>query len=308
MHLEQLQAFVKIVQLGSFTRAAEALGGQKSHLSRLVTQLEAQLGVKLLERTTRSLSTTEMGREVYERAVGILAAVEDTERVAQQHHGEPRGTLRMTCGVEFGMVAVSDWMNEYLARYPKVRCEVDYTSRVLDLVHDGYDLAIRVGDLDDSGLAARLLGELSYGLFACPHYIKRQGMPSSIEELKRRDLLMFVSGAQRSGWHLVNGDERARIDGPARLRCNNSFAVRHAILRSLGVGQLPLILAEESLAAGRMVPVLPGWARSPAPVHAVYASSRYVTPKVRAFIDMAVERFPREGPFSSTRAALHRRR
>ena len=106
MHLEQLQALVKIVQLGGFTRAAEVLGAQKSHLSRLVTQLEAQLGVKLLERTTRSLSATEMGREVYERAIGILAAVEDTERVAQQHRGEPSGTLRLTCGVEFGLVAV----------------------------------------------------------------------------------------------------------------------------------------------------------------------------------------------------------
>ena len=111
MHLEQLQALVKIVQLGGFTRAAEVLGAQKSHLSRLVTQLEAQLGVKLLERTTRSLSATEMGREVYERAIGILAAVEDTERVAQQHRGEPSGTLRLTCGVEFGLVAVSDWVN-----------------------------------------------------------------------------------------------------------------------------------------------------------------------------------------------------
>ena len=179
-----------------------------------------------------------------------------------------------------------------MACYPKAHCELETTSRVLDLVHEGYDLAIRVGELDDAGLAARALGELRYGLFASPHYVKQRGLPRDVAGLRQQDLLMFSGGAQRSVWRLMNGERSVRIDGPSRLRSNNSFAIRHAIMRGLGVGQLPLILAAADVAAHRIVPVLPGWARAPVPVHAVFPSNRYVTPKVRAFIDLAVAQFP----------------
>jgi LysR family transcriptional regulator for bpeEF and oprC len=145
METSELTAFVKVVQSGSFTRAAESMGTQKAYLSRVVTQLEQKLGVRLLERTTRSLSLTEAGREIFERAVGILGAMEDVERVAQQTLAEPRGTLRLTCGVEFGMIAVSRWISDYLARYPLVNVESDFTGRIVDIVHEGFDLAIRIG-------------------------------------------------------------------------------------------------------------------------------------------------------------------
>jgi DNA-binding transcriptional LysR family regulator len=120
MNLDQLAVFVKVVQAGSFTRAADVMQSQKSHVSRVISQLESQLGVKLLERTTRSLRVTEIGKELFERAVGIQGAIEDMERVAHNTHGEPRGTLRITCGVEFGMIAVSGWVNEFLDSYPMV--------------------------------------------------------------------------------------------------------------------------------------------------------------------------------------------
>src|SRR5512137_538664 len=231
MELSALTALVKVVQAGSFTRAAEAMHTQKAHLSRVITHLERELGVRLLERTTRSLSLTEVGREIFERAVGILGAVEDAERVAQRMLAEPRGVLKLTCGVEFGMIAVSRWIDAYLQRYPQVSVEADFTGRVIDIVHEGFDMAIRVGELPDSRLAARRLGELHYALFASPDYLALHGIPVSPDELARHQLLVFTAVSHRAGWRLARGSESRRIEVQARLRVNNSFAVRDAAIR-----------------------------------------------------------------------------
>ncbi len=295
MTLEQLKIFVKVVQAGSFTRAADVLDTQKSYVSRVIAQLEAELGVKLLERTTRTQSITETGREVFERAVGILGAVADTVRVTQHAQGDPKGVLRLTCGVEFGMVAVGGWIDEYLTRHRQASVDAEYTSRVLDMVHEGFDLAIRVGPVDESRLVARALGQVEYGLFASPAYLKANAAPRNPADLSAHALVMFTGGSHRRGWQLVREGDRdaVRVDGPARLRVNNSFAVRDALLRGLGIGQLPLLVAREALAAGRLVNVLPKWAGPPASVHAVYPSNRYLSPNVRAFIDLALEHLPR---------------
>lgn len=297
MNLDHLQLFAKVVQSGSFTAAADALDTQKSYVSRVIAQLESELGVKLLERTTRSIALTEVGREVYERAVGILGAVDDTRRVAQHAQGEPRGQLRLTCGVEFGLLAVGDWIDEYLARFADVSVEAEYTSRVLDLVHEGFDLAIRIGEVQESRLVARRLGQLEYGLFATPQYLQRNGLPAEPAELREHALIMFSPGGRRAAWELSLGPDRAaretqRINGQARLRVNNSFAVRDAVLRGLGIGQLPLLVAAQPGVGERLLRVLPDWMGEPVPVHAVYPSNRYLSPKVRAFIDLALERLP----------------
>jgi len=296
MTLEQLRILVKVVQTGSFTRAAALLQTQKSYVSRVVTQLEAELGAKLLERTTRTLSVTETGREVVERAIGILGAVEDTARMVQNAQGEPRGLLRLTCGVEFGMLAVGRWVEAFLQAHPMVTAEVEYTSRVLDIVHEGFDVAVRVGELRENRLVARPLGSIDYALFACPRYLARQGRPGTPEQLGEHSLVMFSGASYSRGWKLLpeGGTERdlIKVEGPARLRMNNAFGVRDALLRSLGIGQLPLLIAAEGVAAGRLVPVLADWRPPAVPVHAVYPSNRYLSPKVRAFIDLALDRFP----------------
>lgn len=289
MDLPALQAFVKVVQTGSFTRAAAALGSQKAHLSRVVGQLEKSLGVRLLERTTRALSLTEVGREFYERAVGILAAVDDAERAVQNAQGEPRGTLRLTCGVEFGMIAISSWIGRYLLRYPQVRVDADFTGRLVDLVHEGFDLAIRVGPLADSTLAARRLGELAYGLFAAPDYLVRRGEPAHPADLATHAGLVFAAGSHQASWSLARAGTTERVELTPRLRANNVFAVRDAAIDGLGVAQLPRIVAAAAVQAGQLRPLLADWAPPSAPVHAVFASARYLTPKVRAFIDLAVE-------------------
>lgn len=288
MELSSLEAFVKVVQTGSFTRAALALDTQKAHLSRVITQLEKELGVRLLERTTRSLSLTEIGREFFERAVGILASVDDAERAVQKAQGEPRGVLKLTCGVEFGMIAVSGWVGRYLERHRQVRVDADFTGRLVDIVHEGFDLAIRVGQLADSTLAARKLGELNYGLFAAPGYLARHAAPRSPDALAAHEILAFAGGSQQTTWTLHAGDDSARIALQPRLRANNVFAVRDAAAAGLGIAQLPLIVAATAVNAGHLRRVLPQWAAPAVPVNAVFASARYLTPKVRAFIDLAV--------------------
>lgn len=291
MEISELKAFVKVVQSGSFTRAADALETQKSYLSRVVTGLERKLGVRLLERSTRSMHLTEIGREVYERAVGIIGAVDDTERIAAQLNAQPRGTLKLTCGTEFGMIAVSSWIDRYLQDYPQVSVEADFTGRLLDLVHEGFDLAIRIGELADSRLAARRLGELSYGLFASPAYFKRQPKPRHPADLRNHKQLVFHAGGHGSGWRLTRGAEQVKVEVSARLRVNNSFAVRDAAVAGLGVAQLPDRVAQPAVDSGTLVRVLPQWQPPSVPVSAVFASNRYLSAKVRAFVDLAVRDF-----------------
>lgn len=296
MDLPALQAFVKVVQTGSFTRAADALHTQKAHLSRLVSQLEKELGVRLLERTTRALSLTEVGREFFERAVGILASVDDAQRAIQKAQGEPRGTLKLTCGVEYGMIAVSGWISAYLVRYPQMQVEADFTGRVVDMVHEGFDLAIRVGPLADSTLAARRLGDIAYGLFATPDYLMRHPPVEQPEDLARQTLLSFSGGSAQSSWNLTDGQRHHRMPVSARFKANNVFAVRDAALQGLGIAQLPTMVAADAVQAGRLQAVLPAWSAPAVPVHAVFASARYLTPKVRSFIDLAVEQAQRTVP------------
>jgi LysR family transcriptional regulator for bpeEF and oprC len=287
MELASLRAFVKVVQTGSFTRAAEALGTQKAYLSKVITQLEKDLGARLLERTTRSLSLTEIGREFFERAVGILASVEDAERAVQKAQGEPRGVLKITCGVEFGMLAVSRWIAAYLSRYPQVRVEADFTGRLVDIVHEGFDLAVRVGPLADSTLTARKLGELRYGLYAAPTYLARYAAPRLPAELVTHETLAFSGGSHQPTWSLACDQQVERVSLQPRLKANNVFSVRDAAVAGHGIAQLPILVADAAVKAGQLRRVLTEWSLPTVPVHAVFASARYLTPKVRAFIDLA---------------------
>ncbi|WP_088279653.1 LysR family transcriptional regulator [Ideonella sp. A 288] len=291
MDLPSLHAYVKVVQTGSFTRAAESLHTHKAHLSRVVSQLERELGVRLLERTTRSLSLTEAGREFFERAQGILAAVDDARLVMQQAQGEPRGTLRLTCGVEFGMLAVGRWINRYLQAYPKVKVDAEITGRIVDLVHEGFDLAIRVGPLPDSTLAARRLGSLAYALYAAPGYLTSRPAPRSPQDLSDHELLVFAGSSRRSAWQLGKGAESHRVSLNPRLHASNTFTIRDAAEQGLGIACLPCLVGAPLVADGRLRVVLKDWRPPEVPVHAVFASARFMAPKVRAFVDLAVEMF-----------------
>lgn len=293
MDLAALQAFVKVVQLGSFTRAAEQLQTHKAQLSRVLSQLERGLGTRLLERTTRSLSLTETGRDFHERAQAILAAVDDARLAMQEAQGEPRGTLRLTCGVEFGMLAVGGWIHHYMAQYPQMKVDAEITGRVVDLVHEGFDLAIRVGPLPDSTLAARRLGSLAYALYAAPAYLKRHGSPQTPAALSKHELLAFAGGSMRANWQLASKGQTHRVPLQPRYRATNSFAIRDATAAGLGVALLPRLIGDPLVADGRLRQVLRGWAPPEVPVSAVFASARFMAPKVRTFIELAGSLFKR---------------
>jgi LysR family transcriptional regulator, regulator for bpeEF and oprC len=286
---DDLHAFVAVVRSGSFTRAADTLQTQKAHLSRVVTRLEARLQLRLLQRSTRALTLTEAGRELYERASTILAALQETHSVMERSQGQPQGQLRITCGEEFGSLVVVPWLALYMQRHPQVQVQAELTNRVLDIVHEGFDLAIRVGVLQDCELSARKLGEVHYGLYASPQYLKRRAAPSSPQALAEHDLI--AAGKPGTGWQLVKQETTFSFKPKARFWANNNLAVRHCAAQGLGIALLPQFQAAPLLAQGLLRPVLKGWGRSPVPVHAVFASSRYLSPKVRAFVDLASERF-----------------
>ncbi len=294
MRFSDLQALDKVVQAGSFTAAAGLLGTDKARLSRTVSALERELGTRLLERSTRALRLTETGREVLERARGILAAADDLERFARSLNNEPRGTLRLSCTTDFALIAANRWITGYLQRWPQVAVDVDFTPRLVDLVHEGFDLALRVGVLEDSTLTARRLGAMAYGLFASPRYLARAGLPHDLDALRGHELLMFATGAGRSGWELQDAAEPQarplRVDGPTRVRSGSVTLLVQACMSGLGIARLPLAVAA-TLPPGQLQPVLQRWTPVPVAVHAVFPSSRYLAPKVRAFIDHAVEHF-----------------
>lgn len=285
----QLTAFVTVVRAGSFTAAADVLETDKAHLSRLVSRLEEYLGAQLLTRSTRALTLTEIGRDVYERSTGILAAMEDVVAVTAHAQSAPSGVLRLTCGEEFGALVVSQWIVAFQKTYPDVRVEVTMTNRVVDLFHEGFDLAIRVGALPDSALSARKLGEISYGVYASPAYLKRRRKPERIADLAGHDYLSFSGGAATPTLH--NGEEKFTPTWPPRLIADNNALLRTAAAGGLGVAVLPSFQGDALVRRGMLATILLGWGRPAAPVHAVFASSRFLAPKVRAFVDLAKEEF-----------------
>lgn len=288
--LAEMRTFVAVVTDGSFTTAAERLGTDKARVSRIVRRMEEKLSAQLLARSTRRLSVTEVGREYFERAVSILTAAEAAEAAVAQQSREPKGLLKITAGSEFGTMVVDGWIAEFLRLASKVTVETEYTNRFVDIIHEGVDVAIRVGTLQDSGLSARKLGEVMYGLYAAPEYLSRGPTLSTVSDLRHHQLIMKISRG-RPTWTLVNGLDTEDIAEPPRAAVSSTVTARNLALAGLGIAQLPRFMAEPYVANGMLSCVLPGWAETPAPVHAVFTSSRYMDPKVRSFVDLCLSSF-----------------
>lgn len=288
MDLSALKAFVSIVQTGSFTGAAKTLRSHKAGLSRTIAHLEKQLGVRLLERTTRRVRLTAIGQAIYDRAVAVLAAIEDIEATAASQHGVPKGVLRILADPELGPAGVGRWVNAYAQKYPEVRVEVDLSGRTVDLLHEGFDLSIVLETAPNPEAAhQQKLGELSYGLYASPAYLDKQGTPKDGDDLRQHPLLMSSAAAQR-GWRLITLSRELRIDGPARLRANNSLLMRDAAISGVGIALLPNAVGKEEVARNTLRRVLSAWSAPKIPVHAVLPGIGLPTSKVRAFLEMAV--------------------
>ncbi|MEZ4325012.1 MAG: LysR family transcriptional regulator [Polyangiales bacterium] len=281
--LNELQVFAQVAALGSFTRAAAELDMPKSTVSRKVSELEARLGVRLLQRTTRKLSLTEAGHTYFAHAQRVLAELEEAELAVTRMQDAPRGLLRVTAPLNFNHLAPV--VAVFLQRFPEVQVELVCADRVVDLVHEGFDVAVRVGALSDSSLIARSLGSVESHLVASPAFLAAHGAPANPSELSRLPALGFGVGSMRPTFRLVRAGAEVAVQVTPRLVVNDFVFLDEAARAGLGVALLPLFRCAEDLESGALVRVLPEWCSPPIPLHAVYPSTRHLSPKVSAFLD-----------------------
>jgi DNA-binding transcriptional LysR family regulator len=285
MDLNAVLLFTKVVQAGSFTAGARALGLPKSTASRKVAELERDLGAQLLKRTTRKLQLTDVGEEFYARTSRIVSDVQEAELAVSQLQATPRGTLRLTAPVEFGL-SLAALLRRYMDENPHVKVDVVLTDRVVDLVEERFDLALRAGKMPDSSLIVRRLSPAKRVLCASPEYLDRAGTPRRPEDLSKHRCIVFEPGTEGATWSLDGPKGAVDVPVDARLRVNNYDMARQAALVGLGVAMLPTFQCADDVRTGKLVVVLSEWSSREVPMHAVYASSRHLTPKVRSFLAM----------------------
>ncbi len=288
MDLNEIVVFARVVQAGSFTTAAAQLGMPKSTVSRKVSELEERLGSRLLQRTTRALSLTDVGRTYYDYAARIVGEIEEAERAVSSLQVTPRGLLRVTALVNASFLGPI--VSEFLERYPEVQMELFCTQRSVDLIEERYDLGIRAGVLADSPLIARSLGTVRWFVVATPAYLRKHGRPKSPEELEKHACLLFGAGAAGTVVNLERGDASVHISVSPRLLVSDMDVLLTAVKSGLGIGILPGFQCVEDLRSRRLERVLRDWNVPATPVHVVYPSTRHVSAKVKTFIDHLQER------------------
>lgn len=289
--LQAIQVFVQVAESSSFVRAAERLGLSTTAVSRQVAELEKHLQSRLLQRTTRRISLTETGRTFYERCVQILAELGEAEREAAQEAAEPRGTIRLTTSVNFGTHQVTPAIASFLARHAQVKFDVSLSDRIVDIVEEGFDLAIRIGGTGGQNLVARKLGETRLVACASPGYIARQGAPAAPEDLVRHNCLTYEY-AMRDTWRFRDAAGRERtVRVAGSLNSNNGDLNVAAAVEGLGIAMEPDFIVGVELKNGALVPVLASFEAPALPIYAVYPSRRFLPAKVRAFVDFLAERF-----------------
>jgi len=287
-----VQVFSQVVESGSFSKAAASLGLSTTAVSRHVGELEAHLQTRLLNRTTRRLSLTESGQGFYERAVQLLHDLREAEQEASKAAVTPQGTLRLTTAVTFGTRHVAPIIGAFMARHPGVRFDVQLSDRVVDVVEEGFDLAIRVGTTGAENLVARKLGETRLVPCASPEYLRRHGAPAHPRELARHNCFTYEYAGPRNQWRFRGADGREHVVRVAGTMHSNSGDLNAALaLQAAGIAFEPDFLVSEELRAGRLVALLPDYEAMPSPIYALYPSRRHLSAKVRLFVEYLAERF-----------------
>jgi DNA-binding transcriptional LysR family regulator len=287
----ELVAFHAVVKHSSFAKAAEELSLSPSGVSRIVTRLEERLGVRLVQRTTRSLSLTEAGTAFYARASQILADLMDAEAEVQKATALPRGNLRMTASVSFGRHYISPLLEEILERFHELSIDLTLTNRFVDIIDEGIDLAIRIGSLSDSRLIARRLCSNQRVLVAAPSYLERRGTPSTPEDLSQHDCIIYTGFARAREWKLIGPDGPVSVAVDGRVATNNFEVLGDAVRNGLGITVGPTMSVHNELESGALVRVLDQYEFESSAIFAVYPSARQLSTKVRAVVDFLVERF-----------------
>jgi DNA-binding transcriptional LysR family regulator len=292
--LNNLYYFANVVDYGSYTAAADALGMQTSKLSRRIGALERELGVRLLNRTTRKLSLTEAGKTLHRHCVALIAEAEAAKDAINQTLSAPRGLVRISCPTGLLQGGVADILAQYLADFPEVRVALEATNRRVDVVDEGIDIAIRVRlpPLEDSDLAMRSFGPSHMILVGSPAFVAAYGLPQALTDIARMPTLSTGTVGKAVTWSFVDAESRAAelVHNP-RLSADDFFTVRRAALRGVGVARLPSLLAKDDLSTGALVRLLPSLSSLSGMVHAVFPSRRGMVPAIRVLLDALSEGF-----------------
>lgn len=296
--LNDLHYFAEVVDRGSFAAAGRAMGVSKSRLSRRVAELESRLGVRLLHRTTRKLSLTDVGEQFHRHCAALRDNAQAAEEAVAQVRAEPRGTIRVACPVTLAQTTLGPVLPAFLERHPQVRVDLRVSNRVVDLVEEGFDVALRVrASLEDSGsLVVKQLGRTQTLLLASPAQLARQGRPATTADLAHLDTVAMSAVNGRAVWQLLGpGGAAHTLDHQPRCVADDLLTLRLAVTGGVGMSVLPDYLCRDELRAGRLVEVLPGWAPPPGVFHAVFPSRRGLVPAVRRFLDFLAEAIVQEG-------------
>jgi DNA-binding transcriptional LysR family regulator len=287
--IDAMQAFVAVADLRGFAPAARKLGQSPSNVTRLIAALEDRLGARLLQRTTRQVALTDIGARYLERARRILADVEEAEGAAEGERIRPSGRLVVSAPVGFGRLHVSPVMSAYLKRYPEVSSELRLADRMINLVEDGVDLAVRIGHLADSTLVARHVGEMRRIVIASPDYLGRRGEPDAPEAIASHQTIQFGATTAVPDWHFVRDGHEIRVALTPRLSTNSADAAIQYAEQGGGLTRVLAYQAAEAIKRGRLKIVLANFEQPPLPIHVVYPTSRLLSAKVRTFIDLVTE-------------------
>ncbi|WP_428033342.1 LysR family transcriptional regulator [Amphritea sp.] len=285
--LSAMEVFVRVVDLKSFSLAATELGISSSSVSKQIAHLEQHVGARLLQRTTRRLSVTEVGAAYHEKCQVILAEVDEAENLVSQLQGKPRGVLKINCNMTFGQLLLSKAIPEFMAVYPDIQLEVALDDSDVELLKDGFDLALRIThpQLPDSSLIAREIASIPLFLCATPAYLEQHGRPQTPEALRQHNCLVFMLASNTNAWTLTDpaGSQTIQVSGD--LKANNSLLVLQAALAHRGVANLASFVIEQYVEEGRLELLLPGYEAERLSLYAVYPERQYSPPKVSLFID-----------------------
>ena len=288
---QEMCVFAGVADAGSFVGAADALGMSKAAVSRHVSDLEQRLGVRLMQRTTRKLSLTPEGEVFLSRCRDILASIEASEAELSTRTASASGLLKVSVPVSFATRHLAPLWSDFLAAHPRLTLDVQLADRVVDLVDEGFDLAVRIARLPDSSLVSRKLASTRLVLCAAPSYLRRRGTPRHPDDLAAHDVIGYSLLATPGQWLLQGPGGPVTVKTKPRLWTNNGDTSVAAAVRGAGIDLQPTFLIADELASGRLVEVLPGWQAAELGIYAVYPSRKFVLPKVRALVDFLAEAF-----------------
>ncbi|MBB5193464.1 DNA-binding transcriptional LysR family regulator [Silvimonas terrae] len=295
--LMSMKVFCQVASLGSFVAAAERSGLSTAMVSKHIKHLESRLGVRLLNRTTRSLSLTGPGAMYFERCQHAISDLEDAESLLSQSAVNPRGTLKISAPAVFSVNYLAPVLADYYARYPQMRIDLDLSDRVIDLVEEGFDMAVRISASPHPSLVARRLAQINLLFVASPAYLAKHGVPRDASELVDHQCITYTYTNNGAAWVFDGPDGKFSVSINPRLRVNNGEMAVRAALQGLGITVQPTILIQEHIHAGRLVPILLDYPRPPVSVFAVYPSRTFISAKLRTFIDVLVEHFGDTAPW-----------